>query len=116
MGVCGCVAAASTRIEAAWREASPGPDTAPGFRLQAPRPDSELARAGVESGERLLAVDARPIRAFTDAQAAIREHQIGEEVHLRIQRGSEASLEVRVRHVGDYPVGRGEAPGCDSLL
>jgi S1-C subfamily serine protease len=57
----------------------------------------------VAGGERLLAVDDRPIRALADVQAAIREHQIGEEVRFSIQRGGSAPREVIVRHVGDYP-------------
>jgi hypothetical protein len=103
IGACGCVAIATRQISAAWRETAPEPAESPDFILQPPRPDSELARAGVQGGERLLAVDDRSIQAFTDVQAAIREHQIGEAVRFRFQRGAEPPREVLVRHVGDYP-------------
>ena len=105
MGLCGCVSAASTRIEAAWRDASLGPDAALGFPLLPPRPNSELARVGVEGGERLLAIDDDRVRDHTDILAALRKHRIGDEVRLLTQRGSEPPREVRVRHVGDYPKG-----------
>ena len=75
----------------------------PGLLLQPPRPDSDLARAGLRGGELLLAVDDRPIRDNSDVQAVLREHTPGEDVRLRVQRPGEEPTEVRVRQAGDSP-------------
>jgi hypothetical protein len=106
-GACGCVAASAHHINAAWREAAPPAEGAPGLLLQPPRPDSDLARAGFCGGELLLAVDDRPIREFRDlidVQAAIREHAPGEDLRLRVQRVGEEPAEVRVSQGGASPV------------
>lgn len=100
LGACACVALGTQTLVTAWREAEPSP---PGFVLQPPKPDSELARAGVQGGERLLAVDGQEARALPEMQATIRKHALGEEVRLLVQRGSEPPREVAVRHVSDYP-------------
>jgi S1-C subfamily serine protease len=75
----------------------------PGFGLQSPKPESELARAGVRGGDRLLAVDGQEVRFVADIQAGIRKHALGEEVRLLVQRDSEPAREIGVRHVSDYP-------------
>ena len=103
LGACGCVAVGTEAVNAAWRETAPAGEAAPGFPVQPPRDGSPLARAGVRGGERILAVDGREVRSFRDVQAAIREHQLGEEVRLLVQRGAAAPREVRAEHVGDYP-------------
>ena len=100
LGACACVALGTQTLVAASREVEP---SLPGFVLQPPKPDSELARAGVQGGERLLAIDGQEARALPEMQAAIRKHALGEEVRLLVQRGSEPRREVAVRHVSDYP-------------
>jgi hypothetical protein len=107
LGACGCVVASTRQINAGWREAAPPAEGAPGLLLQPPRTDSDLARAGFRGGELLLAVDDRPIREFRDlidVQAAIRDHAPGEDLRLRVQRGSEEPAEVRVSRGGASPV------------
>jgi hypothetical protein len=99
-GACGCVAVSTAQINTAWRETAP-PEAAPGLLLQPPRPDSDLARAGVRGGELLIAVDDRPVRNFVEVQTAIREHTPGEEVLLRLQRDGEEPAAVRVSRRGD---------------
>lgn len=102
LGACACVALGTQTLvtASASREAEP---SSPGFILQSPNPDSELSRAGVQGGERLLAVDGQDARALPEMQAAIRKHALGEKVRLLVQRGSEPPREVAVRHVSDYP-------------
>ena len=100
LGACACVALGTQTLVAAWREVE---SPSPGFALQPPKPDSELARAGVQGGERLLAIDGQKVRALPEMQAAIRKHALGEEVRFLVQRGSEPPREVAVRHVSDYP-------------
>lgn len=100
LGACACVALGTQTLVAAWREVE---SSLPDFVLQAPKSDSELARAGVQGGERLVAVDGQEVRALPEMQSAIRKHALGEEVRLLVQRGSEPPREVAVRHVSDYP-------------
>ncbi len=66
------------------------------------KPESELARAGVRGGDRLLAVDAQEVRSVADIQAAIRKHALGEEVRLLVQQGLNPAREIGVRYVSDY--------------
>lgn len=99
LGACGCVAMGTQTLVAALREGAASPD----FVIQPPKPDSGLARAGLQGGERLLSIDGQEVRAIPEMQAAIRKHSVGEEVRLMVQRGSEHPREVTVRHASDYP-------------
>ena len=103
LGACGCVAFATQTLVEVRREAIAAGSALPGFALQPPKPQSELARVGVRGGERLLAVDGQEVRSVSDIQAAIRKHALGEEVRLLVRRGSEPAREIGVRHVSDYP-------------
>jgi hypothetical protein len=102
IGVCGCVAVGKLTLVDAWHEATAADASLSGFAIQAPRPESELARAGVGTGERLLAVDGQEVNDFRDIQAAIRKHAIGEELRLTVQRGSDPPRAVVCRHMSDY--------------
>ena len=102
-GACGCVAVGTAIVMTAWQEATVPAPALPGFSLQPPRPESELARAGIQGGERLLAMDGNEVHSIWDIQGAFRKHVIGEEVRLLVQRESDAAREVVVRHVSDYP-------------
>ncbi len=103
LGACGCVALGTQTLVAAWREAAAAETSLPGLVLQVPKPESELARAGVRGGERLLAVDGQEVRTLPEMQAAIRKHALGEEVRLLVQRAADSPRELVVRHVSDYP-------------
>lgn len=103
LGACGCVAFGTQTLLGAWREASAAEAAVPGFGLQAPKPESELAKAGVRGGDTLLAVDGQGVRSIDEIQAAIRKHAVGEQVRLLVQRGSDAASELIVKHVSDYP-------------
>jgi hypothetical protein len=103
LGVCGCVAFGTQTLVEVWREAMASESALPGFGLQPPKPESELARAGVRGADRLLAVDGQEVRSVADIQAAIRKHALGEEVRLLVQRGAGPAREIGVRHVSDYP-------------
>ncbi|MHB0981187.1 MAG: PDZ domain-containing protein [Thermoleophilia bacterium] len=103
LGVCGCVSFGTRFLVETWREALAAESALPGFALQPPKPESELARAGVRGGDRLLAVDGQEVRSVRDIQVAIRKHVLGEEVRLLVQRGSQPAGEIGVRHVSDYP-------------
>ena len=103
LGVCGCVSFGTQVLIETWREALADESEFPGFALQPPKPESELARAGVQGGDRLLAVDGQDVRSVRDIQVAIRKHALGEEVRLLVQRGSQPAGEIVIRHVSDYP-------------
>jgi hypothetical protein len=106
LGACGCVFATTFHINNAWREAVPPAKGAPGLRLQQPRPNSDLARAGFRGGEVLLAVEDLPIGEFRDVipiQAAIRDHVPGGDLRLRVQRANEDPTEVRVSRSDGSP-------------
>jgi hypothetical protein len=103
LGACGCVDYGTQTLTTAWRDAVPTESEPPAFVLQNPRPECQLARAGVQGGELVLAVDGQQVRDFVEVQVAIRKHSLGDEVRLLIQRGSESPRELKFRHVSEYP-------------
>jgi S1-C subfamily serine protease len=103
IGACGCVALGTQILTAAWRDATPTESEPPGFVLQFPRPESELARAGVQGGELVLAVDGQQVRGRQEVNDALRKRTLGDEVRFLIQRSSESPRGLVVRHVSDYP-------------
>lgn len=110
IGACGCTAAGRAWISQAWQEARPQADEQAGLALTPPRQGSQLADIGVRGGDRLVEVDGQPLTssgfaAAVDLITAIRQHEIGDEVTLRVSRGSEPPRTIRVRHVSDYPSG-----------
>ena len=90
IGACGCVAMGTETLIDAWRDAVPTESEPSGFVLQSPRPESELARTGVEGGELVLAVDGQQVRGRQEVQDALRKRTLGDEVRFLIRRGSES--------------------------
>lgn len=103
IGACGCVDYGTETLIDAWRHAAPTESAPPGFVLLPPRRESELARAGAQGGELVLAVDGQQVRGRQEVQDALRKRTLGDEVRFLIQRGSESPRELIVRHAGDYP-------------
>jgi hypothetical protein len=103
LGACGCVAMGTETLTEAWRDAAPTESEPPGFVLLPPKPESALARAGMQGRELVLAVDGEQVRGRAEVQAALRKRTLGDEVRFLIQRGSESPRELIVRHAGDYP-------------
>jgi S1-C subfamily serine protease len=68
--------------------------------LGPPRPGSQLAEAGLDEGDRVLAVDGDPVGRNADAQAALRRHGVGDAVRLDVQRRDGERIEVTVMRVG----------------
>ena len=103
LGACGCIWASLHNIDLAWGGAGLADPDERGIPLRSPpRPGSQLAAAGVQQWDRVVAVDDKAVRAPAELQAAMRRHAIGEEARLRIDRDGE-SREVVVRHAGDLP-------------
>lgn len=103
LGACGCVSLGTETLIEAWRDATPTEAEPPGFMLQPPKPQSELARTGMQGGELILAVDGQQVRGRQEVQDALRKHTFGDEVRLLIRRGLDSPHEFIVRHAGDYP-------------
>jgi S1-C subfamily serine protease len=103
LGACGCVDYGTETLIDAWRDAVPAVSEPLGFVLLTPRQESELARAGVQGGEMVLAVDGQQVRGRAEVQAALRKRTLGDEVRFLVQRPSESPRELIVRHAGDYP-------------
>lgn len=59
-----------------------------GIVVRAPRPESNAERAGLRHGDVILAVDGHEIRSYQDMLDRMRDHQPGEDVTLRVRRGS----------------------------
>lgn len=103
VGACGCVDWGTEAMLAAWHDVAPAEPEPPGFMLLPPKPESELARAGVQGGDLILAVDGQQIRGRQELQDALRKRSLGDEVRFLIRRGSQSPREFIVRHAGDYP-------------
>ena len=64
-------------------------------------PDGPADRAGVQPGDVIVAVDGRPVETVEDLLGALRRHDPGSQVTIRILRGQE-EREVTVT-LGEYP-------------
>ena len=103
LGACGCIWASLHNIDLAWGGAGLAEPDERGIPLRSPpRPGSQLAAAGVQQWDRVVAVDDQAVRAPAELQTALRRHAIGEEVRLRIEHDGD-SREVVVRHASDLP-------------
>jgi PDZ domain len=103
LGACGCIWASLHSIDLAWGGAGLAEPDERGIPLRSPpRPGSQLAAAGVQQWDRVVAVDDQAVRAPAELQAALRLHALGEEVRLRIEHDGD-SREVVVRHASDLP-------------
>ena len=92
VGICVCAPHGTATVEEAWREL-PIVAAQPGMLVQPPRAHS-AARASLRAGDIVVAVDDQEILSVDDIQNAIRKHNPGEQIRLRIQRDSDKSLEV----------------------
>lgn len=103
LGACGCVSLGTETLIDAWRDAAPTESEPLGFVLLPPKRGSELARAEVQGGELILAVDGQQVHGRQEVNDSLRKRTLGDEVRFLIQRGSESPRELIVRHTGDYP-------------
>ena len=99
IGLCGCIRATSAATEAGWGAEEPAL-TDGLVLLGPPRPGSQLAEAGLDEGDRVRALDGDPVGRNADAQAALRRHEVGEEVRLDVERRDGERIGVTVRRVG----------------
>lgn len=71
--------------------------TTEGIVVRAPRAQSNAERAGLRHGDVILAVDGREVRSYEDMRDGMGAHQPGEEVKVRVRRGSGDPQELVVR-------------------
>jgi hypothetical protein len=99
IGLCGCIRATLAATEEGWGAEEPAP-TEGLVLLGPPRPGSQLAEAGMDEGDRVLSVDGDPVGRNADDQAALRRHDVGDEVRLDVQLRDGERIEVTVRRAG----------------
>lgn len=99
IGACGCIRATLVTTEEAWAGGAPASESGLNL-LSPPRPDSQLAEAGLEMGDRILSVDGVGVGSNSDLQAALRRHDVGAEALLDVQRLGGGITQLKVRRVG----------------
>jgi len=101
IGACGCTRNSIDTIRGYWGQ--PGLEPSEGLELRVPpRPGSQLAEAGLERGDRIIAVDGELVHTNAEIQRALRGHPIGESMTMQVVRAG-APQEVPVARVSDLP-------------
>lgn len=101
IGACGCTRNSIDTIRGYWGH--PGLEPSEGLELRVqPRPGSQLAEAGLERGDRIVAVDGDLVHTNPEIQRALRGHPIGEWMPMQVVRAGEPQ-EIRVARVSDLP-------------
>jgi len=101
IGACGCTRNSIDTMRSYWGQAGLGPSDGLVLRVP-PRPGSQLAEAGLELGDRIVAVDGELVHANTEIQRALRRHPIGESMPIQVARGDDLQ-EIRAARVSDLP-------------
>ena len=101
IGACGCTRNSIDTIRGYWGQ--PGLEPSEGLELRVPpRPGSQLAEAGLERGDRIIAVDGELVHTNAEIQRALRGHPIGESMTMQVVRAG-VPQEIRVARVSDLP-------------
>jgi hypothetical protein len=101
IGACGCTRNSIDTIREYWGQ--PGLEPSEGLELRVPpRPGSQLAKAGLKRGDRIIAVDGEPVHTNSEIQLALRGHPIGDQMTVQVVRAGEPQ-EIRVARVSDLP-------------
>jgi hypothetical protein len=87
-GICLCAAASWVTLSHAWIDDGPIAVDA-GVYIQLPRKGSAAANAGLRKGDVVVGVDGQDVKAISDLQTAIRAHQSGEPVQLKVRRSTD---------------------------
>jgi membrane-associated protease RseP (regulator of RpoE activity) len=90
------------------RALEPGELLSLGALVVAVVPDSPADRAGLQEGDRILAIDGRRVGLEWDLAELIRRYEPGDQVTLKVDRPEEDSLEMSVR-LAERPEQKGRA-------
>ncbi len=97
VGICLCAMAGRSFSSQAWVEAGPIADDE-GVYVQLPKQNSAAKKAGLRSGDVILAVGGQEIESYVDLLSAVGNAEPGEEIRLTVRRGSDELEEVAVVH------------------
>jgi S1-C subfamily serine protease len=84
-------------LSTTWVEAGPIADDE-GVYVHLPKQNSAAAKAGLSVGDVILAAADQEIKSFGDLQSAVQKLEPGEEIRLKVRRGSDELEEVDVVH------------------
>ena len=87
MGVCICNVYNRETLSNAWTEAGPIADDTQ-FNMMPPRPGSNAAIAGLQSGDLILEADGRKIEYYGTLYEIINGHKPGDSIELQVRRDS----------------------------
>jgi len=94
-GICLCAAASRVTLSRAWIDDGPiAVDE--GVYVQLPRKGSAAANAGLRKGDVVVGVDGQDVKAISGLQTAVREHQSGEPVQLKVRRGMDELKDITI--------------------
>ncbi|MBY0506485.1 MAG: SpoIIE family protein phosphatase [Bryobacteraceae bacterium] len=57
-------------------------------------PSARFVEAGAQAGDRILAVDGRPVKSVIDYRRGVFRHEVGDQIAVRLQRGSAQPVDV----------------------
>jgi hypothetical protein len=101
IGACGCTRNSIDTVRGYWGQPELEPSEGLVLRVP-PRPGSQLAQAGLERRDRIVAVDGKLVHANPEIQRALRGHPIGEPMTIQFVRGDDLQ-EIQVARVSDLP-------------
>lgn len=97
MGVCICNVYNRETLSNAWTEAGPIADDSE-FKMVPPRPSSNAANAGLQSGDLIVEADGRRIEYYGTLYEIFDGHESGDSIELRVQRESGELTNISVIH------------------
>jgi hypothetical protein len=100
IGACLCTRNSIETIREHWGR--PGLEPSDGIELRIqPRPGSQLSEAGLDRGDRVLAIDGEVVHTNSEVQRALRRHPIGEAMPVQIARSGRTE-EIGVARISDH--------------
>jgi len=96
LGVCVCAPHGTATVMQAWLETAPAPAEG-GIMVRPPRANSDVASSDLREGDVIVALDGQAIESVPQLQAAIRDHEPGQEMKIQVRRGQGSLLEITVQ-------------------
>jgi hypothetical protein len=94
-GVCICNVYNRETLSNAWVEAGPIADDSE-FTMLPPRPGSNAAIAGLQSGDLIIEADGRQIESYGILYEVFDGHESGDSIELRVRRNSSELIDISV--------------------